>query len=77
MINFYMHGNGYLLLASVRYNQLVKDSIQRRFLMYQQEAKERWGHMYVADDRFKNNIDKHADGTAAFICEAITIYCNK
>ena len=45
--------------------------------MYQQEARERWGQMYVADDRFKNNIDKHADGTAAFICEAITIYCNK
>ena len=29
------------------------------------------GQMYVADERFKNNIDKHAPGTAAFICEAI------
>ena len=35
------------------------------------------GKMYVADDRFRQNIDKHADGTAAFICEAITIYCKK
>ena len=35
------------------------------------------GKMYVADERFKNNIDKHADGTAAFICEAITVYCRK
>ena len=35
------------------------------------------GQMYVADERFKNNIDKHADGTAAFICEAITVYCRK
>lgn len=35
------------------------------------------GHMYVADERFKNNIDKHADGTAEFICEAIGIYCRK
>ena len=35
------------------------------------------GQMYVADERFKNNIDKHADGTAAFICEAIQIYCRK
>ena len=35
------------------------------------------GQMYVADDRFKNNIDKHADGTAAFICEAIEVYCRK
>ena len=35
------------------------------------------GQMYVADERFQNNIDKHGDGTAAFICEAIGIYCGK
>ena len=35
------------------------------------------GKMYVADERFKNNIDKHADGTAAFISEAIAVYCGK
>ena len=35
------------------------------------------GQMYIADERFKNNIDKHADGTSAFICEAITAYCHK
>jgi metal-responsive CopG/Arc/MetJ family transcriptional regulator len=35
------------------------------------------GQMYVADERFKSNIDKHADGTAAFICDAIKIYCRK
>ena len=34
------------------------------------------GKMYVMDERFKNNIDKHGDGTAAYICEAIGIYCN-
>ena len=33
------------------------------------------GQMYVADERFKGNIDKHGDGTAAFICEAIKAYC--
>jgi DNA-binding transcriptional MerR regulator len=33
------------------------------------------GQMYVADERFKNNIDKHLDGTAAFISEAIAAYC--
>ncbi len=33
------------------------------------------GQMYVADERFKNNIDKHAPGTAEFISEAIKIYC--
>ena len=33
------------------------------------------GQMYVTDERFKNNIDKHGEGTAAFISEAIEIYC--
>ena len=35
------------------------------------------GRMYVADERFQSNIDRHADGTAAFICEAIEVYCRK
>ena len=35
------------------------------------------GQMYVADERFKNNIDKHTPGTAAFISESITTYCKK
>ncbi len=35
------------------------------------------GQMYIADERFKNNIDKHADGTAAFIGEAIEVYCSR
>lgn len=33
--------------------------------------------MYVADERFKSNIDKHADGTAEFVCDAIEVYCGK
>lgn len=32
------------------------------------------GGMYVADQRFKNNIDKHAAGTAEFISQAITSF---
>ena len=35
------------------------------------------GQMYTADERFKNNIDKHADGTAEFISAAIAIYSQK
>ena len=35
------------------------------------------GQMYVADERFTANIDRHADGTAAYICAAITVYCGK
>lgn len=33
------------------------------------------GKMYVADERFKDNIDKHGDDTAEFISEAIKAYC--
>ena len=35
------------------------------------------GQMYVADDRFRKNIDKHAEGTAAFVREAVTCYTGK
>ncbi len=34
------------------------------------------GQMYVADERFKTNIDKYGEGTAEFISHAIKIYCN-
>ena len=35
------------------------------------------GQMYVADERFQNNIDKHTPGTAALVSAAIIRYCNK
>ncbi len=33
------------------------------------------GEMYTADERFTANIDKHGEGTAAFMCAAIRAYC--
>ena len=33
--------------------------------------------MYIADERFKSNIDKHGTGTAEFVSKAIEIYCRK
>ena len=33
------------------------------------------GKMYVADERFKNNIDKYGEGTADFVAEAISVFC--
>ena len=35
------------------------------------------GKMYIADERFKKNIDKCGEGTAEFTSEAIEIYCRK
>ena len=35
------------------------------------------GKMYVADERFKKNIDKYGEGIAAFAAEGIGIYVEK
>ena len=35
------------------------------------------GKMYVADERFKKNIDKYGDGTAEFASDAIAAYIKK
>ena len=32
------------------------------------------GKMYIADERFKKNIDKHGEGTAEFAADAIDVY---
>ena len=33
------------------------------------------GEMYVADERFRKNIDKHGEGTAEYISKCIKNYC--
>ena len=35
------------------------------------------GEMYVLDQRFRANIDKHGEGTAEYIRNVISTYCNK
>ena len=35
------------------------------------------GKMYVADERFKKNIDKYGKGTAEFAAEGVRIYVEK
>ena len=35
------------------------------------------GQMYVADERFKKNIDEYGAGTADFVVEAIELFCNQ
>lgn len=35
------------------------------------------GVMYIFDERFTKNIDKHGEGTAEFASSAIDIYCSK
>ena len=35
------------------------------------------GKMYVEDERFKKNIDKHGDGIAEFASKAIAVFCQE
>ena len=35
------------------------------------------GQMYVADERFKKNIDKYGEGTAEFVSSAIAVFCQE
>ena len=57
--------------------KMLQNHITENYYLCTNEILAGLGQMYVADERFKNNIDKHADGTAAFICEAIGVYCRK
>lgn len=65
---------------SIGAQELVKtlqNHITENYYLCTNEILAGLGQMYVADERFKSNIDKHADGTATFICEAIETYCNR
>ena len=35
------------------------------------------GKMYIADERFKKNIDKYGEGISEFASEAIAVFCQR
>ena len=53
----------------------LKDYITENYYTCTKEILAGLGQMYVADERFKINIDKNGDGTAEFVSKAIEIYC--
>ena len=57
--------------------ETLQNHITENYYLCTNEILAGLGKMYVADERFKNNIDKHADGTSEFIHEAIEVYCRK
>ena len=57
--------------------KMLQNHITENYHLCTDEILAGLGQMYVADERFKNNIDKHGDGTAEFICEAVKVYCGK
>ena len=55
--------------------KMLKNHISENYYLCTNEILVGLSQMYVADERFKNNIDKHAEGTAEFVCQAIDVYC--
>ncbi len=51
----------------------LQDYITANFYYCTDEILAGLGQMYVCDERFKNNIDSHGEGTAEFVSEAIKI----
>ena len=60
--------------ASLQVEKL-KQFITERMYTCTDEILAGLGQMYVADDRFTKNIDKHGEGTAAYVSECIKNYC--
>lgn len=54
-----------------------QDCITENFYTCTDEILSGLGVMYTSDERFMKNIDKHGEGTAAFMTEAIQVYCRK
>lgn len=51
--------------------------ITKHFYTCTDEILSSLGQMYINDERFTQNIDKHGEGTAAFMAAAIESYCTK
>ena len=54
----------------------LQDYITENYYTCTKEILAGLGQMYVADERFKTNIDKNGDGTAEFVSKAIENYIN-
>ena len=55
----------------------LRDYITQNYYTCTGEILAGLGQMYVADERFKKNIDKYGEGTAKFVAEGIRIYVEK
>ena len=55
----------------------LQEYITRNYYACTNEILAGLGQMYVADERFKKNIDRYREGTAEFLAEAIAFFCNQ
>ncbi len=52
----------------------LRDYITQSYYTCTNEILSGLGEMYVADERFKKNIDQYGEGTAEFVSDAIAVY---
>ena len=55
----------------------LQDHISAHYYPCTDEILAGLGQMYVADQRFRENIDRHGDGAAAYVRDAVAAYCGK
>ena len=55
----------------------LQEHITANYYTCTDEIIEGLGKMYIADERFKKNIDKYGEGTAKFASEAIAVLCQE
>lgn len=53
----------------------LQSTITQSFYTCTEDVLKGLGIMYTADERFMENIDKHGEGTAEFISNAIELHC--
>ena len=55
----------------------LQDYITRNYYTCTDEILAGLGEMYVADERFEENIDRYGEGTAEFASKAIAVFCQE
>ena len=55
----------------------LQDFVTKNYYTCTNEILAGLGQMYVADERFKKNIDKYGGGTAEFASKAIALFCQE
>ena len=77
---FAMLKNNEITANSLEVQSLVgklQDYITQNYYTCTNEILAGLGKMYVADERFKKNIDKYGEGTAEFASGSIALFCQE
>ena len=72
-----VYKRGYFDISPIKASARLVTTITANYYICTDEILAGLGKMYVAEARFKKNIDKYGEGTAEFASEGIRIYVEK